>query len=321
MNISPQISTILLLSFPLTLLAQPGDFLERRDLVSPILAEQFSDDFTDNDSPQELNQPSLQPTANQKPRLLPAGISLVPRVALGIISFRYKEDYSATSDVEWSDNMPYAGIGVTLDYGNFALDIYGQQTMSGSDSLFETAPESILTVRDYNTNLSRRDVAINGSYGIQNLLTDKGDSLLFSVGYKWGKTDINGLRRRTISTGTEPSYTNYDTEETEFTSSGPSLGITYGYPIGENSRIGINLAYSWLGSEHSNSSIKVDNSQGWTGGLSWISSITHKISYSLSFDYYTYPYGTTNYGEGLFGYTTEEEATSFNAAISYAFDL
>jgi hypothetical protein len=242
---------LFLISFPLTLLAQSSDFVEQIELPPLVLAEQSPDDST-NDDPSKDSAQSLLSQTNQKSGFMQVneitGIGIIPRGVLGIMSYEYKGDYFSGQDIEWHDNIPFAGVGFTLDYSSFALDIYVQQTMSGKDSLFETVQSpNRTTTNDYNTNLSRQDIAINGSYGIQNLLTDRGDALLFSVGYKWGQTDINGARRRRTTLFLSDETRNIEkttTEETKFTSAGPSIGVTYGFPVGQKSKFGNNIAFT-----------------------------------------------------------------------------
>jgi hypothetical protein len=322
---------LFLISFPLTLLAQSSDFVEQIELPPLVLAEQYPDDFT-NDDPSKDSAQSLLSQTTQKSGFMQVnertGIGIIPRGVLGIMSYEYKENYPSGQDIKWSDNIPYAGVGITLDYNNFALDIYAQQTVSGKDSFFNTQPAPGVIIFDDNTNLSRRDLASNVSYGIQNLLTNKGDALIFSVGYKWGQSDINGARRRTVFPENQPQYTIYDTEETQFTTGGPSIGVTYGFPIGQKSKIGINIAFTKLVNtdfrKTGPTQFDIDTTQGLTVGAIWMGSITNEISYSLSFDYYKYEMTGTTWSlreVNTDPFTLEEQVMSLKASISYAPDL
>jgi hypothetical protein len=126
----------------------------------------------------------------------------------------------------------------------------------------------------------------------------------------------------------QPQYTIYDTEETQFTTGGPSIGVTYGFPIGQKSKIGINIAFTKLVNtdfrKTGPTQFDIDTTQGLTVGAIWMGSITNEISYSLSFDYYKYEMTGTTWSlreVNTDPFTLEEQVMSLKASISYAPDL
>jgi len=257
--------------------------------------------------------------------------SLTGRGTIGEMYFKYQEKYPNTDDVKWQDNMPFLGIGGTLSaaFGEdhfVSIDGYVQQTASGKDSFFGL-PEAIDdAILDYNTNLSRRDYAINLSYGWRNLLIID-NSLVASVGYKLGKTDINGTRRNIVSGEGEGIY--YRNEKIQFETKGPTLGISYNHPVGESSAVSLNLGYAWLESDYISTQQEITpaSTQGLTYGLSWNSTITNKLRYGFSVDAYSYTMGaslTKKEREGViitnFIDSIEETVYSFKASLYYLWD-
>jgi len=225
-----------------------------------------------------------------------------PRVVTGKIYEKYEEKYARddSDDVLWQDNVPFLGIGLTLGKKNFSVDIYAQQSESGKDSFARGSSRqientNINSLQDYNATLSRKDYALNLSYSKRNLF-GRDHSLIFSVGYKIGQTDINVRARNThvISiTGEENETTNnnLDHQDIQFETKGPTIGLAYGFPVG-NSVLGINLGYAWLNTAHSNSSFVGETNPGSTSGITvgflWAGSITQNLGYSLSVDGYSY---------------------------------
>ncbi|MCK5523888.1 MAG: hypothetical protein KAI83_12220 [Thiomargarita sp.] len=253
-----------------------------------------------------------------------------PRVVVGMHQHSYEEKYTGkdSDDVKWEDNMPFAGLGITLGYKNFSVDVYAQQSASGKAIEFETS-DSLL--RDKNIdNLSRKDYAINFSYAM-NLFKKLDDRVVFSTGYKVGHTNISGTSRY-ISTST--GGINYSPIDTQFETNGPTVGISYGFPIGEGV-IGLNLAYAWLKTDYTSPEMEVtpESTSGLTLGLLWSSPITNNLMFSFSADYYKYTMGAesakTEFEDALGRVqrrdiqlnTIEESVVSIKTSLSYAFDF
>lgn len=264
-----------------------------------------------------------------------------PRVVVGMHQHSYEEKYETSDDVKWEDNIPFAGLGLTLGYKNFSLDVYAQQSASGKDSLYDEddsvlpTGEIVTQDRDYNTDISREDYAINLSYA-RNLFVNWDDRIVFSVGYKVGKTSISGARRNiTTNLSTEEVKPNRRHEEKQFETNGPTLGISYGFPIGEGV-IGLNFAYAWLETDYTSSEMKETtpvSTSGLTLGFIWNSPITNNLMFSFSVDGYQYTMGAasaeTTFIDALGREqprkitidSIEESVVSVKTSLSYAFDF
>jgi hypothetical protein len=251
-----------------------------------------------------------------------------PRVVTGMLYQRYEEKYKTSDDVKWEDNIPFVGGGLTLGYKNFSVDVYYQQSASGKAIEFETSDSLI---RDKNIdNLSRKDYAINFSYAM-NLFKKLDDRVVFSTGYKVGHTNISGSNRY-IPTGQDIKYSPIDTQ---FETNGPTVGISYGFPIGEGV-IGLNLAYAWLKTDYTSTEMKettAESTSGLTLGLLWSSPITNNLMFSFSVDGYQYTMGAANAETTFIDAlgreqprtitidSIEENVFSVKTSLSYAFDF
>ncbi|MEN8215348.1 MAG: hypothetical protein ABFS56_03015 [Pseudomonadota bacterium] len=249
-----------------------------------------------------------------------------PRLVTGKIYEKYEENYAESDDILWQDNVPFIGIGLTLGKKNFSVDIYAQQSESGKDSFIR---ETSSLLQDYNATLSRKDYALNLSY-IKSNLFSWDHSLVFSVGYKIGQTDI-GVRTRNITNQSKPII---KPQDIQFETKGPTIGLAYGFPVG-NSVLGINLGYAWLNTAHSNSSFGVETNPASTSGITvgflWAGSISKNFGYSLSLDGYSYTMGAvttkTQFKDQNGNLQTreiklnsiEESVMTFKFSLSYSF--
>jgi hypothetical protein len=246
------------------------------------------------------------------------------RAITGVMQYKYLEkskNPQESPDVEWRDNMPFLGIGTVFGYGNFSVDLYGQWSMTGKSGQFEIAKIR----QDHNTDLSRTDYAVNIAYGIDNLFGEEGN-LSLSLGYKIGETDIKGPRRRTFSTpqGIQESFR---FEDTQFQTKGPTVGITYAYPITSDIVLGLNLGYAWkLETDYRSAEQTVvpDSTDGLTFGLVWKGKISNQLNYTLSMDGYQYtmtakfiPPDTAPEGFNPTLDSIEESVISFKASLNW----
>jgi len=242
-----------------------------------------------------------------KPKKWVADFSLEPRVVTGMMYHHYEENYHGSGNVKWNDHMPFLGTGVTLGYNNFFFDIYAQQSATGKDNQFDAGN----TTKDHNTNIIRKDYAINFGYRIANFS--------FFAGYKVGKTDINGTRRYVGTSGIR-----YDNEETQFETKGPLIGYAYGLPVGESSSLGIKVAYGWLDSDYSSNQIEIATASTsfiWAN-INWSGPLTKNLTYSLSLDGQKYKMGAASTENPAISVDSiTESIVSFKALLSYTFDF
>jgi hypothetical protein len=249
-----------------------------------------------------------------------ADFNFEPRIITGIMYYQYDERYRNSDDVEWSDNMPFLGIGGRLGLNNFSVNGYAQWSDTGVDS-FYGVDDSF--ERDHNANFSRQDYAINLSYSIDRLFNRHLGLLSVFIGYKVGRTRIGGTRRYFLVNQENRIRFN---EETDIKTKGPTIGIAYGWPIGESSVLGIKVARAMLeGDYDSNLQTVTIKPHGWTFGLNWSAPITNRLTYRLSLDGYSYPMSVevSTGPEQLYSsiYEIEETVVSFKASLSYMFDF
>ncbi|MDM8564720.1 hypothetical protein QUF74_03620 [Candidatus Halobeggiatoa sp. HSG11] len=265
----------------------------------------------------------LKMVAEQAPKFF-----IKPRAVIGKISQTYKQVYENSEDVEWQGNMPIVGVGITAGYKNFSLDIYAQQSQSAKDSFFEENPPSrgFILEEDNSAEFYRVDYSLNISYKTTNLFTNLDDNLLFSVGYKFGETNIDVVSRTNRfkeETGELLDAFNYP-NNIKFTTQGVTVGIAYGFPIGRNI-IGINLAYTpWLNADYSTllpTDVEPDSTDGRRVGVTWIGPITNNLKYGLSIDWYGYDMkAVDNKDENSELSSIEESIVGFRASLNYDFN-
>jgi len=267
---------------------------------------------------------SLEEKLNLEEYLETANFVFEARGTLGMMHYVYEEVYGSSDNVKWADNLPFVGVGFTFGHEKFdrlSFDIYAQRTDTGKDALFlyNNENQGVELVSDTNANLNREDYAINLGWRFDDLFFDE-DGVSVSLGYKMGKSNI-GLTRRnkvtvtlppqpigvdrvidsntgqilaeipsTTTTTAQQVNTSQSNDETTFETKGPSLGISYGYPVGERSMLGVNLAYTSLSSDYQSTqyeNVGAKSTEGLTFGLSW-SSATRLVSYGVSLDWYSY---------------------------------
>ena len=279
------------------------------------------------------------PSESDKPSILippKKDFSFDARAMTGMMYYKFEESFAVEGETvtSWQDNIPFLGVGFRLGYKTFSLDAYFQQSASGKDSLFDvqTRPlptgDTFETTKDYNTNLSRKDYAINLSYSkTLNLLTSS-DGIGLSIGYKVGKTDISGTRRvrRGIIGSGESTY-EPDTDELQYETKGPSVGIGYSFKVGKSSLLGINLAYAKLKPTYNSKQMEgaqLDDTSGVTIGLRWNGNLTKHLKYGISIDRYQYSMtgSQTRIARGEFtqvDFNVEESVLSAKVSLSYTF--
>lgn len=247
-------------------------------------------------------------------------ITITPRVVNGIMYYRYEEEFSGSNNVTWRDSMPFLGLGVTLGYNNFSVDFYAQQSITGKDSYLEGNEDFR---QDYNADFSREDYTINVGYRMNELFGYKMNGILsFFAGYKESETDMSGPRKITTVALDE---TRLYFDETQFKTSGYSIGGGYAWPIGESSLLGIKAAVGSLDGDYSSNQLSristASTNFTWLS-LNWSSSLTKKVTYGFSLDAQKYAMGATSTDNpNITLRSIEERIISVKALLSYTFDF
>lgn len=235
--------------------------------------------------------------------------SILSRIDGGIMDYNYEESKYNHS---LSDKMPFLGIGTTLNYDKFFVDIYARKSDTGVDDLV-TQP---IVVR----NFRRSDYSISFGGKVT-------EHLKIFAGYKDSETEFF-LRN-------VDNYLNAD-----FDANGSFIGINYDWQIG-NGTFGINVAAAKLDGEQSYENnptstlspmvgeVVSGNTIGFTFGLSWYEPINEKFMYIISLDRYEYSFDVdsvykTENGKNiqvfdLKNYGLEENMLSISIKLIYKF--
>ncbi len=246
------------------------------------------------------------------PFVMAADFSLESRTVLGMMNYQYEEVFTASSDVKWSDTMPFLGIGMTLGYKNFSFDVYAQKSDTGEDSFFNKGQ---YYTKDHNATFNHDDYAVNFGYSTDSLF---GGLLSFIVGYKVGETKIGGLRRYYL----DNSFLYNTPESSKIKTRGPTIGIAYGLPVGKSSMLGINVAYAWLDGDYESNQMNLEiNPTATTFGINWSSPITNKLTYRIALDAYEYPTIVLPTDSRITIESIKEQIVSLKASLAYRFDL
>jgi len=190
---------------------------------------------------------------------------------------------SATQDLDLT--VPtLLGLGGTLVYKGFFLDVYGQKASDGE----EEKPTNTVQLgnqqvtRNKIFSVEREDYSATLGYKVL-------DGLVMFAGYRIGQTSIEEFTR--YSTGSSAR------ESIKFNANGPFVGLSYSYPISEYGQLGINLGYAQLEGEYTQRLVGSTGSTDYSGstagltyGVNWRGKIYKNLGYSISADKFDYQF-------------------------------
>jgi len=258
-----------------------------------------------------------------------AEFGFTPRVNAGVMNYSYKltiNNLQSGAGGVWhkvSDTVGILGIGGTVSFDRFFVDIYGQ--MSGEGNGTYTYDLADPRVPGNEMDFEREDYAISLGYALH-------ENLSLFAGYKWGKTDFS----ESYNPQTGGGFLEYF--DTEFKEDGPFVGAAIGWPVG-NGLVAINIAVAMLDAENNQTKVGQAGSYldfsgdtvGVNFGVSWRAPITDNLSYSLSLDGYRYSFDPDSVsGSSLGGASgdprdlnlavkAKEDAVAIKAGIAYRF--
>lgn len=258
-----------------------------------------------------------------------AELGITPRVNLGMMNYSYKLTLNSGTWHKAVDTVGILGIGATMAFDRFFVDVYAQQSADGEDTY--NYDLDIPHVFNNDMEFDREDYAIAVGYAVT-------QNLSFFGGYKWGTTNFTeGFNPAQASPGNQ--YV--QRFETEFEENGPFIGAALGWPVGKG-LISLNIAVAMLDADNQQILTEEDgiprnqefvtftgDSTGVNIGISWRAPITDNLSYSLSMDGYHYAFDVDNasfpgVGSGSpddLGITVQakEDAFAVKAGIAYRF--
>jgi len=206
----------------------------------------------------------------------------IPRASVGVSDYSFEEssrpgalggeDFPA---LDFNVTFTMLGAGATLFYDRFYLDGYYQGSTDESDTFehtFDLPGFGVLPYREKFTG-DRTDYSV--ALGVK-VLDDKGAVF---VGYKGGTSQADGTN------GTKLKF-----EEDGF-----FVGANYGWTLFDKGVLSINVAVARMDGELTqipggifatapwDLTLKADgDTTGFSGGIAWNSSITEKLTYSIS---------------------------------------
>lgn len=237
--------------------------------------------------------------------------------------------YSGPIYKKLSDNIPFVGIGATINVGYLSLDGYAQHSDKGKDDYFSIG---YLGPLNEEAMFDREDYAITLGYQIGEHFFSRVPILKnFSVsgGYKWSETNIDV---------TEIALKNFEgveqltRTEIQFKTTGPFVGINYIHPFGNNGnhKLGMYVAYGRLTGDYNidvsnNPKASDGNAVSPTEAIKYGFSLNGlltklaigKFTYRISFDSYDY---TMGYSSSRGNDSIEEKLYSLNASLNWVFD-
>lgn len=254
------------------------------------------------------------------------------RATTGLMYHKYS---GLIKNEKFSDNIPFVGIGATINVGHLSLDGYAQHSDKGKDGSFSIGTRGAVNEEAM---FDREDYAITLGYQIGepifSLLPKNFSSLSFlrnfsvSAGYKWSETNID-------VTQIALKYEDITRTEIQFKTTGPFAGINYIHPFGKNRnhKLGMYVAYGRLEGDYNvdasnNPNISDDNAVSPTEAIRYGFSLNGlltklaigKFTYRISLDSYDYTMDLENTRGIVDNRSIEEKLYSLNASLNWVFD-
>lgn len=265
-------------------------------------------------------------------------LTFTPRVGVGMQ--KYKMEWASLSDkeLEVDEYIPTLTVGGSVSMGRFYFDAYLQQTGTSDETTkyeIDSMHNKILGDKieglgskidiTETTKADRRDYALALGYGFEN-------GLSFSVGYKYGKTDIT---KYSTSVQRENGFTSSYNADYHFEAEGPFLGLGYGLNLGTGT-LSLSGAVAFLDGKTNDSSngyydthLKTTPSAtGLSLSLAWKAPITKQFTYGISLDMYQYDFDEQNWYQSTPSKVAimdfnplkvTEESVGVKASLSYSF--
>lgn len=289
--------------------------------------------------------------------------SFQPRVNVGVMNYEFEQEDLATvtlepvnlSDgrqitlvhssllegVKRSDNLPYIGIGGTISYDQFFLDLYGLKTATGEqNNLTQYGVDNVTgpigTISQINrleadSDIEREEYAIAVGYNLV-------DNLVLFAGYKTSTTEfdntVNSFQMTTVGLdGNSVTSLGKGNLKLDLDQKGPFIGAAYGWNIMDKGILSVNAALGFFdGKVKQQTQINFPNNPeqeniingsfeysgdvvGLALGVSWRGNITDNLIYSLALSGYNYNYDSNNPRGANFS----ESVLNFSAGLSYRF--
>ncbi len=235
------------------------------------------------------------------------GVIFVPRVSLAVSDYTFTQKerpQAGFPEVEFDVRFKMLGVGTTIVYDKFYLDLFGQHSTDESDTFKDVITEKFTG--------DRKDYTI--SLGMK-VLDNKG---AVYVGYKLGKSEADSNLGTTL----------------EFEEDGFFIGANYGWVIADTGVLSLNVAIAKLDGQLKETikaphpfagvGLDIDASSKATGisyGIAWSSKLLGKWGYSIGVDVNNYTFDHVKDDDAGFPPSDEfeEDFITAKVSISYAF--
>jgi hypothetical protein len=271
----------------------------------------------------------------------------------GMMAYKYADPFNQE---EFSDNIPFIGVGGTVNLinlpilNNISLDLYGQWSDKARDGFFSrTVDEGMEELENVNSAFNRDDYAITVGWQIPPQILPKLPKSWpkfmhklwhqkFSVflGYKSSKTDAHVITIKDIEDSKMMDVTR---SESHFKTYGRFYGVGYTYAVDNQNKLGFYVAggrlkgkydfTAFVGEQAFPNEQTINSTWAWRAGLSLNGLLTRlsvgKLTYGISLDgyYYTMDMGITERDLGSVVPRTfvEERVLSLKASLNWVYDL
>lgn len=235
---------------------------------------------------------------------LAAEFEIQPRASIGYQYWEYNRD-SATSDINTEADYIFGGLGVTGQFGQFFVDLYGQTNLTEGDGDDPNAGSG------RETDVNRRELNVTGGYAFNRYITAFG-------GLKYAEIEIENEFN---------SGTTIDVDTSYF---GPFAGVSLSYPVSGIGAVSLSGSLAFLdgeeeidnsgivgSSENDGTSIGYSLGLTWSGNFSPLTASLPGLGYGAGLDYSSYKFESD--GDGIDDVDYDEKTFRARVDLRYRF--
>lgn len=269
---------------------------------------------------------------------LAVDFSVIPRASIGYENYSIEWASGPVTMADLDVNLATGTIGVTATINKFYMDAYVAQSLQGSDDhTIAVNSNGVLVTLPNEWDVDVFDYAFTAGYNVWK-------TLAVYAGWKGHTTNMDAttnIPANWLGIQGLPAVPNAINWDVELKYSGPFIGASYGWQIGESNLLSVNAAYAWMSGDldtvltsqwdpnlqkslsNLGKSLSTNgddgDASGLTLGISWKGLITDALSYTVSADWYKYSFDGFTVQDGTVDHDIDEEAYSLRFTMSYAF--
>lgn len=237
-------------------------------------------------------------------------LNVQPRVNTGLLYYEFEQDavftffisdndahvFGPNSKLSVSDTMPFLGIGVTVFANRFSFDFYAQKAISGEDTIEQqqgTFSSTTLAYAEGAREWDRKEYSVSVGFAVT-------DHTAVFAGYRQSNSDFDQITIGHVvgnPTPFEPVKSRL-----KYKQDGPFIGITNKLIVNNggffDGAIGLSYGLAFIDGDLVSTTGKHSKGDtiGVMTGISWQSSITDRLGYTLALDHYRYDFNADNSG-------------------------